>query len=49
MGHYTDFWQVTQDALDFAFDIHEIVDPGLRSDLMNAYLSLESYPEVPAV
>ena len=47
MKHHADFWQVTQDALDFAFDAHQIIDPGLKKDLMNAYLHLDCYPEVP--
>ena len=46
MKHHADFWQVTQDALDFAFDMHQIIDLDLKNDLMNAYLSLECYPEV---
>lgn len=47
MGQHADFWQVTGDALDFAFDVHHIVDPDLREDLMAAYLQLDCYPEVP--
>ncbi|BBO71604.1 haloacid dehalogenase [Desulfosarcina alkanivorans] len=47
MGHHADFWQVTQDALDFAFDMHSINNPDLRRDLMDAYLKLDCYPEVP--
>ncbi len=47
MKHHADFWQVTQEALDFAFDAHKITDLGLKNDLMNAYLSLDCYPEVP--
>ncbi len=47
MGHHADFWQVTQDALDFAFDMHGIDNPGLHRDLMEAYLKLDCYPEVP--
>lgn len=47
MGHHADFWKVTQDALNFAFAAHEIDDPDLRSDLMDAYLKLDCYPEVP--
>lgn len=46
MKQHVDFWQVTRDALDFAFDMHGITDPGLKNNLMNAYLSLECYPEV---
>ncbi|MBW1803202.1 MAG: haloacid dehalogenase type II [Deltaproteobacteria bacterium] len=49
MRHHADFWQVTQDALDFAFDMHQISDQDLQKDLMNAYLSLDCYPEVPEV
>ena len=47
MGHHADFWQVTQDALNFAFDVHNINDPDLRRNLMEAYLKLDCYPEVP--
>ena len=47
MGHHADFWKVTQDALDFAFDMHGIENPDLREDLMAAYLKLDCYPEVP--
>ncbi len=47
MKHHADFWQVTKDALDFAFDMHQITDLSLRDDLMSAYLNLEPYPEVP--
>ena len=47
MGHHADFWQVTQDALDFAFDMHGINNPDLRKVLMEAYLKLDCYLEVP--
>ena len=49
MGHHADFWKVTQDALDFAFDMHGIKDSVLHNDLMEAYLKLDCYPEVPEV
>jgi 2-haloacid dehalogenase len=49
MKQHADFWKVTLDALDFSFDMHGIADTGLRDDLMNAYLSLDAYPEVPGV
>ena len=48
MGHHADFWQVTRDALDYAFDMHAVKDAGLRKDLIEAYLKLDCYPEVPA-
>ncbi len=48
MGKHVDFWQVTRDALDFAFAAHGLTDHELRHTLMEAYLRLECYPEVPA-
>lgn len=47
MGHHADFWQVTHDALDYAFDRHQLKDSDLRKALINAYLHLDCYPEVP--
>jgi 2-haloacid dehalogenase len=47
MKKHADFWQVTQDALDYALDVFNIMDKQLRDDLINAYLELECYPEVP--
>jgi len=47
MGKYVDFWRVTQDALDFAFAAHGITDQELQRALMEAYLHLDCYPEVP--
>ena len=49
MDRYVPFWQVTGEALDYAFDAHEVSDPALRDDLLNAYLQLDCYPEVPEV
>jgi 2-haloacid dehalogenase len=48
MGRHVDFWQVTGDALDYAL-ARTGVDPAVREPLMEAYLSLDAYPEVPAV
>ena len=49
MNQYKDFWELTSQALDFAL----AVTPGSNSDckqvLMDAYLSLDCYAEVPAV
>ena len=47
MRRHADFWQVTQDALDFAFDMYTVKDPDLKKDLIEAYLQLDCYPEVP--
>lgn len=49
MGDHADFWQVTQEALDYAFDKHSLNDTELRRELMEAYLHLDCYPEVPEV
>ena len=48
-GHHRDFWQVTGDALDFAMSTMHVEDSALRSRLMNLYLALSAYPEVPDV
>jgi len=48
MGAYTQFWQITGDALDYALDMHGIDDSALREDLAQAYLTLDAYPEVTA-
>ena len=46
MADYTEFWQITGDALDYALETHSVTDESLRNDLMQAYLHLEAYPEV---
>ena len=48
-GHHAEFWQVTGDALDFALATLKIERPGLRQRLMDLYLELGTYPEVPAM
>jgi 2-haloacid dehalogenase len=48
-GRHADFWQVTGDALDFALETLAIEKSGLRDRLMNLYLTLEPFPEVPDV
>ncbi|MFA6441568.1 MAG: haloacid dehalogenase type II [Sterolibacterium sp.] len=46
-GHHADFWQVTGDALDYAMTSLAIEDDDLRGRLMNLYLRISAYPEVP--
>jgi len=46
-GRHVDFWQVTGDALDFALDTLGIENAPLRDQLMNLYLTLDTFPEVP--
>ena len=48
-GHHADFWQVTGDALDYAMASLRIEDDGLRERLMDLYLRISAYPEVPAM
>jgi 2-haloacid dehalogenase len=46
---HADFWQVTGDGLDFALETLGIDNPALRARLMNLYLALDPFPEVPDV
>jgi 2-haloacid dehalogenase len=49
MGVYADFWQLTEQALDFAFRKVPSADPRLRQQLLHAYWTCDCYPEVPSV
>lgn len=49
MGSYADFWQLTEQALDFAFLKVPSADRSLRQELLDAYWHLDCYPEVPSV
>ena len=49
MHAHVDFWQVTGDALDFALAAVGLDDPAMRRRLMDLYLELDAYPEVPAM
>jgi 2-haloacid dehalogenase len=44
MGRHADFWQVTGDALDYSLE-RTGVDAALRAPLLQAYLTLQAYPE----
>src|SRR5713226_132000 len=48
-GRHADFWQVTGDALDFALETLGLERPGLRGSLLDLYLTLAAFPEVPDV
>src|SRR5229473_6433558 len=48
-GRHADFWQVTGDALDFSLETLMLDQPGLRDRLMELYLTLDTFPEVPDV
>ncbi len=46
---HCDFWQVTQDGLDWALAAQGLDDPALRARLLALYRQLPTYPEVPAM
>ncbi|MEM9098140.1 MAG: haloacid dehalogenase type II [Pseudomonadota bacterium] len=48
-GVHTDFWQVTQDGLDYALEQHKLADPTIRERLLQLYWELSCYAEVPAM
>jgi 2-haloacid dehalogenase len=49
MRSHRDFWGITGDALDYALARFPNVDRQMRDPLLQAYRTLEAYPEVPAV
>ena len=46
-GDHCDFWQVTQDGLDWALARAGQTDADLREALLGLYWQLDAYPEVP--
>ncbi|WP_424176882.1 haloacid dehalogenase type II [Yoonia sp. TsM2_T14_4] len=46
---HCDFWQVTQDGLDWALAAQGLEDPALRARLLALYRQLPTYAEVPAM
>ncbi len=48
-GAHTDFWEVTQNGLDWAMEASGLSDPALRERLLALYWELSAYPEVPAM
>jgi 2-haloacid dehalogenase len=49
-GHYADFWQATEDALAFAAKLLKLdLTPDKRKLLMQSYLGLKTWPDVPPV
>jgi 2-haloacid dehalogenase len=49
MSAYAPFWQVTGEALDHCLATVGVTDKSVREKLMSAYLSLDPFPEVPAM
>lgn len=48
-GAHTDFWEVTQNGLDWAMEAAGLDDPDLRETLLALYWELSAYPEVPSM
>ena len=48
-GAHTDFWEVTQNGLDWAMEAANLSDTALRERLLALYWELSAYPEVPAM
>lgn len=49
MREYVSFWQITEDALDFAMEGVGLADDGLRQRLLDLYMQLDTYEEVAGV
>ena len=49
MGRYVDFWELTKQALDYAFEKFPNADKSSKSLLLDAYWELDCFSEVPAV
>jgi 2-haloacid dehalogenase len=47
-GRYVDFWTLTERALDYAFARVPSVDRSLRAKLLDAYLTLDAFPDARA-
>jgi 2-haloacid dehalogenase len=48
-GRHCDFWQVTQDGLDWAMEAHGLDDAATRVRLLALYWELAAFPEVAAM
>ena len=46
---HTDFWEVTENGLDWAMEANGLSDPRLKADLLKLYWNLAAYPEVPKI
>ncbi|MEM8651507.1 MAG: haloacid dehalogenase type II [Pseudomonadota bacterium] len=49
MSKYVEFWELTAQALDFALAAVPGSNPDCRKSLLDAYMTLDCYPEVPGV
>ena len=46
MNEYIDFWEITENALEYAMEVMNIENKILKNELLDLYLKLEAYPEV---
>jgi 2-haloacid dehalogenase len=44
-GHYTDFWTLTQRALDYALASVPSFDKSLKPALLDSYFKLDAFPD----
>ncbi len=44
-GHYTDFWVLTERALDYALAVTPSIDKSLKPKLLDAYFKLDAFPD----
>jgi 2-haloacid dehalogenase len=44
-GHYTDFWVLTERALDYALALTPSIDKSLKPKLLDAYFKLDAFPD----
>ena len=49
MNEYINFWNITEDALEYAMETLNIKNKELKKKLLDLYLKLEAYPEVEKV
>jgi 2-haloacid dehalogenase len=49
MNEYINFWNITEDALEYAMETLNMKNEELKNKLLDLYLKLEAYPEVEKV
>ena len=49
MNEYINFWNITEDALEYAMETLNMKNEELKNKLLDLYLKLEAYPEVERV
>jgi 2-haloacid dehalogenase len=48
MRRHVDFWKLTESSLAYALAFYNVRDEVLKRTLLDSYLTLDAYPEVPA-